>query len=182
MGGTLLLEIFYLGPDRIGHVIAGAARMQNLGKAELFEEAQHLLILLRNLGELLLDDALEHVFEFVLQGADRRWNNVAQFLIDLRSLVNLVVHWRQVDEVLRIGFGELVSRNVWLVVDLFVVVNGFGKHRLGFLKLSSEVREVSSTAGLSIRLSLGKLLDTDRQVGDRFVHSFAQIASFGELS
>ena len=167
MGSTLLLEVFNLSPDCIRHVIAGAARMQSLGKAELFEESQHLLIFLRNFGELLLHDALKHIFEFVLQCADRRWNNVTQFIIDLRSLVNLVVHRGQVDEVLRIGFGELVSRNVWLVVNLFVVINGFSKHGLGFLILSGEVGEVSSTTSLSKRLGLVELLNTDCQVGDR---------------
>jgi hypothetical protein len=51
--------------------------MKHLRQTKLLKEASHLLVLLRHLGELRLDNLLQLVLEFVLECADGRWNNMA---------------------------------------------------------------------------------------------------------
>lgn len=100
--------------------------MKYLREAELLQEATHLLLLLRKLGELLLDDLLKDTFKLVLKYADGGWDDVAQFLIELWLDVELFVHLEQVHKVLRVGLRQLGRWDVAFVVDLLVLIDSLG--------------------------------------------------------
>ena len=52
---------------------------------------------------------------------------MAQFIIELWCNVDLIIHLKQVDKVLRVWFGEFRGWNVGFVVDLFILIDSFGE-------------------------------------------------------
>ena len=155
--------------------------MENLGKAELLEEGSHLLLLLSDLRELSLHNLLQHRFKLRLESAYSRGRHGAQLCIDLRLLVNLIVHWNQVDKVLWVSLGQFCGRDGLFVVDLFVVIDCLGKHLLSGLEFSFEILLIGTAASLSKRPCIGEFLDTESQIGHSKVHPFALVTSLGKL-
>ena len=81
LGCTLLLELFNLGPDCIWDVTGRRDGVKALWQSILLQEASHLVVELRDLCELILDDLLNLVLQFISIGTNIGWYKVSELLI-----------------------------------------------------------------------------------------------------
>ena len=151
--------------------------MKDLRKTELGKEASHLLLLLSSLSELLLKNSGKLLLKLILKGAYLRRYEVAKFVFDGGSGVDLISLSLKIDEVLRIWLWELGGWDLRLIVDRLVLLDRLGKKSLSSIHLGIEVSLVRSTTSFSKWLGLSVLLDSQGQIGNGHIHATTLITS-----
>ena len=135
------------------------------------QETIHLLILLGLLGKLYLNYALKDSLKLILEGADGRRYDVAQFFVELGRGIQRILNIYQVDEVLWVWLLDFCRWYISLVVDLFVFIDSLGQCFLSCGLLLVKVGLIGSTQSIGEGLSLVELFNTDSQVSDGKVNS-----------
>lgn len=139
----------------------------------MLKESRHLLIILGDLAEFLLDESLKNLLQFLLHSPDGWWNKMPKLVVKVGCLVQLFCHACEVHEILWIRFWQLVSRDCTLVVDFLVFIGCFGGDCRRFLNFFVEVGLVSASKDIDEWLRLVKLLDAQFSIAFCQVHTFS---------
>lgn len=115
LSGAFLLEFFNLGPDLLRKLVTGSDTVQDAWQSQGLQPPFKLLLEILGLRHLRVDDVVKYGFQLLLHGADSRWNQVAQMVVEFGCCVELSRAVHEFDVVLWVwhldGFslhGELI--------------------------------------------------------------------------
>jgi len=155
--------------------------VKSLGETELLEVAIELVIVGLDLGELGGNDALEHVLELVVHGANLRRHQVSEFAVHLGHSVHFFGHGNHVHEVLSVGLGEVSRFGLGVVVYFLVFFMSLVTQSNSLSKFLVKVGLVGAADNRHETFSFLELGHSNSQVGDSFSHTLSLGISSGVL-